>query len=117
MRFSSKSNLRSVSINSFALDAARPAATVFRLVALMVVLAWIGSGSIVQAQNAEFTQNSKNLNTVTLEVPLANYPGRGVNLPITLRYSSQGLWRIGFINSVQVNQYNVRNSIAEAIYA
>jgi RHS repeat-associated protein len=92
-------------------------AHLIRLAATLLVLMWIGSQLwVVQAQNAEFTQNTKNLNAVTLEVPLANYPGRGINLPITLRYSSQGLWRIGFINSVQINQFNQRNSVAEAIY-
>ena len=71
------------------------------------------------AQTAEFTQGSKNSNTLTFEVPLGNYPGRGISLPVTLRYSSQGLWRIGFINSVQVNVwgYNIHRSVAEAIYA
>jgi hypothetical protein len=53
-------------------------------------------------------------------VPLSNYPGRGINLPITLHYSSSGLWRIGFINSVYANvpEYgSVRRSVTEAIYA
>ena len=68
------------------------------------------------AQTAEFTQGSKGSNTVSIEVPLGNYPGRGVSLPVTLRYSSSGLWRIGFINSVQVNAQNVSCSVAEAIY-
>jgi hypothetical protein len=53
------------------------------------------------AQSAEFTQNKGNSNVVELEVPLGNYPGRGVSLPVSLRYSSGNLWRIGFINSIQ----------------
>jgi hypothetical protein len=46
-------------------------------------------------------------------------PVRGISMPVTLRYSSQGLWRVGFINSVQVNVwgYNIHRSVAEAIYA
>src|SRR5258708_25939944 len=72
-----------------------------------------------QAKPAEFTQNSKGSNSVTMQVPLGNYPGRGVSLPIGLNYWSQGLWRIGFINSVSVNidGSTVRQSVAEAIYA
>ena len=73
----------------------------------------------VMAQTAEFTQNKKNSNEMTLEIPLRNYPGRGASLPVTLRYSSQGLWRIGFIKSVTVNVWgvNIQRSVAEAIYS
>lgn len=53
---------------------------------------------------------------MTLEVPLADYPGRGISLPVTLRYSTSGLWRIGFVNSISLPQ-NVRRSVTEAIYA
>lgn len=69
----------------------------------------------VNAQTAEFTQNSKNSNSMNFEVPLGNYPGRGISLPVTLRYSSQHLWRIGFINSVYPNNPHVPRSVAEAI--
>jgi hypothetical protein len=71
------------------------------------------------AQTAEFTQNSGGSNAVTMQVPLATYPGRGINLPITLHYSTRGLWRIGFINSVSVPSLgpSVRRSVTEAIYA
>jgi hypothetical protein len=69
------------------------------------------------AQTAEFTQNAKNSNSVSFEVPLGSYPGRGISLPITLRYSSQRLWRIGFINSVYPTSPHVPRSVAEAIYA
>lgn len=75
--------------------------------------------STSQAQSAEFTQNTAGNNAMTLQVPLANYPGRGVSLPVTLNYSTRGLWRIGFINSVYVNVYGyqIRRSVTEAIYA
>src|SRR5436309_240894 len=116
MSFSTHSMQRSGGITLCKVAIANAPANLIRLAATLVVLLWIGSQAWeVQAQNAEFTQGTKNLNAVTLEVPLANYPGRGINLPITLRYSSQSLWRIGFINSVQINQYNQRNSVAEAI--
>lgn len=70
-------------------------------------------------QSVEFTQNSKNSHEMTFDVPLANYPGRGDGLPITLTYSSAGLWRIGFINSPHalVQGFPIRRSVAEAIYA
>jgi len=73
----------------------------------------------VHGQDAEFTQNSKNSHEMSVEVPLANYPGRGDGLPVTLSYSSDGLWRIGFINSVQalVQGFPIRRSVTEAIYA
>ena len=73
----------------------------------------------LMAQTAEFTQNAKGNNSVAIEVPLENYPGRGFTLPVKLRYSSRGLWRVGFINSVYVSVWgvNIPRSVAEAIYA
>ena len=84
----------------------------------LVCLIFVGHG-LAQAQTAEFTQNSKTSNALTIEVSLGSYPGRGTNLPVTLRYSSQRLWRVGFINSVYVNVwgYNIPRSVAEAIYS
>jgi RHS repeat-associated protein len=86
---------------------------------IVVLVLHAAHATTVTAQTAEFTQNSKNNNALTVEIPLGNYPGRGFNLPISLRYSSQGLWRVGFINSVYVNVWgvNIRRSVAEAIYA
>jgi hypothetical protein len=71
------------------------------------------------AQYAEFTQGNTGNNAATLQVSLGNYPGRAINLPVTLRYSSQALWRIGYINSVyeNVSGYQVLQPNAEAIYA
>src|SRR5260370_42463487 len=78
-----------------------------------------GVYSQVGAQSAEFTQNTKVSNAMTMQVPLANYPGRGVSLPVTLHYSTSGLWRIGFINSAyeNVSGTQVLQPNAEAIYA
>src|ERR1700694_1988779 len=64
----------------------------FWLVVALLCLPWLGSSA--QAQTAEFTQNTKGRHAMTLPVPFANYPGRGINLPVTLHYSTQGLWRI-----------------------
>ncbi len=71
------------------------------------------------AQTAQFTQNTGGATAVTVNVPLGNYPGRGISLPVTLHYSSRGLWRIGFLNDVPVtvNGYAIHRSVAEAIYA
>ena len=69
------------------------------------------------AQNAEFTQNSGGSTAMTMRVPLGTYPGRGISLPVTLHYSSQGLWRVGFIKSVLTNQPSVWRAVTEAIYA
>ncbi len=83
------------------------------------LLAIVITATSAIAQTAEFTQNNKGSNAVTTQVNLGNYPGRGVSLPVTLHYSSRGLWRIGFINSVYANVYGyqIRRSVTEAIYA
>jgi RHS repeat-associated protein len=70
----------------------------------------------VQAQSVEFTQNRRISHAMTLEVPLTSYPGRGVSMPVTLRYSTGGLWRIGFNRSIPMGS-SVWNSVNEAIYA
>jgi RHS repeat-associated protein len=83
----------------------------------MICLALICAAT--PAQTAEFSQGNKTANVVSLEVPLGSYPGRGINLPITLRYSTSGLWRIGYRNTVyaNVNGYSYRRSVTEALYA
>ena len=68
------------------------------------------------AQDAQFTQNMGGSHAMTLQVPLANYPGRGAALPVNLNYSTVGLWRIGFINAVPMGS-SVWRSVTEAIYA
>ena len=70
----------------------------------------------VAGQVAEFTQNTGANRAVTIEVPLANYPGRGVSMPVTLRYSSGGVWRLGFNSTIPLGS-SVWRSVAEAIYA
>src|SRR5688572_7462047 len=70
----------------------------------------------VQADEATFTQNTPTGHAMSLEIPLMAYPGRGVSLPITLRYSTGGLWRIGFIRAVPMGS-SVWRSVTEAIYA
>lgn len=81
-----------------------------------LLVCFVLSGTRGQAQTVEFTQNHSGNHTMSLQVPLAAYPGRGLSVPVTLQYSSQGLWRVGFLNSIQLSG-NVRRSVAEAIYA
>ena len=69
----------------------------------------------VHGQTAEFTQNHPGSHNVTFQVALADYPERGASLPVKLTYSSQGVWRLGFINAIQVG--SVWRSATEAIYA
>jgi RHS repeat-associated protein len=80
------------------------------------ILFLFGASLLAKAQEAEFTQNKSGSHAMTLEVPLTNYPGRGVSVPVRLTYSTSGLWRIGFINSVPIGS-SVWRSVTEAIYA
>lgn len=66
-------------------------------------------------QNAQFTQGTSGTNTMTFQIPLGSFPGRGVDLPLNLNYSSK-VWRIGFLKSRYWTP-NGKNSVAEAIYS
>ena len=111
-------SLSSVVISHFSFFRPRQRASVWICVLALVCSIFLGQG-VAEAQTAEFTQNSKTSNALSIEVPLGNYPGRGLSMPVNLRYSSAGLWRVGFINSVQVNVwgFNIHRSVAEAIYS
>lgn len=76
---------------------------------------WGGLLISAHAQTAYFTQGESGTNTMTLQVPLGSYPGRGVSLPSNLNYSSK-VWRLGFIGRIYYNSAG-HNSIAEAIYS
>lgn len=82
----------------------------------LAALALFAAAPRASAQNIEFTQGSTSSTTMTLQVPLRSYPGRGTaSLPVTLYYSSS-LWRIGYNKSVRLNS-GIRNAVAEATYA
>lgn len=72
--------------------------------------------------NVRFTQGEVNEGaTASLSVPIASFPGRGLNLPIGLSYSSS-VWRIDHLRSVNnyiaaPPPYYVRQSVTRAIYA
>ena len=81
----------------------------------LAIFCFANAARLVQAQTAEFTQNAPGSHDMTLDVALGAYPGRGVSLPVTLRYSTRDLWRLGFNSSVSFG--SVSRSVAEAIYA
>jgi len=66
-------------------------------------------------QNAQFTQGNPGTNTMTFQIPLGSFPGRGVDLPLNLNYNSK-VWRVGFIKTRYWTP-NGKNSVAEAIYS
>lgn len=74
---------------------------------------------LAQAQSAEpnvqFTQGDVNESaTLSLAVPIGRYKGRGLDLPISLSYSSN-VWRIEQLN--KIHYYGVPQSVTQAIYA
>lgn len=76
-----------------------------RLSALLILLTALAVPARVQAQSAQFTTNTADQSLrgslqvdpstlgMSFSLPLANYPGRGLSLPVTLNYSSK-LWRM-----------------------
>jgi RHS repeat-associated protein len=70
---------------------------------------------VSRAQNIQFTQGSVGSGLdVTMQVPIAGYPGRGASLPVTLYYSSR-VWRLGHLGTV--NDLSNYTTVTEAIYA
>src|SRR5438094_10199143 len=74
------------------------------------------------AQNVQFTQNTADSSMrgdlqvdpstlgMTLQVPLGAYPGRGLNLPVTVSYASKQ-WRIqtSLVFPLQSGTYHIRS--------
>jgi hypothetical protein len=74
--------------------------------------------SRANGQNAEFTQNTGGSTAIAMEARLGNFPGRVIRLPLTLQYSTRGLWRVGYVNCDYENVSIVHVQLnAEAIYA
>src|SRR5258705_4272766 len=86
-----------------------------RTIFLSACLCGLALSAEAQTGTAQFTQGSTGTNTMSLQVPLGSYPGRGVSLPINLNYSSK-VWRLGFIKSIYYT-YGGSNAVAEAIYS
>lgn len=77
--------------------------------------------STTAQENVRFTQGDVNESaTLSLGVPLGKYSGRGLDLPVSLSYSSN-VWRIDHINAVKNYQafppYYVTQSVTQAIYS
>ncbi len=72
--------------------------------------------------NIKYTQGEVSESAqLSLGVPLGGYSGRGLNLPISLNYSSS-VWRLEHLNTVKnyntvYYPYYVKQSVTEAIYA
>jgi RHS repeat-associated protein len=74
--------------------------------------------------NLQFSQGNVDENaTLSLKVPLGNYKGSGIDLPITLNYSSS-VWNIEHVNIIHnystynlPNNFYVKQSTAQAIYS
>lgn len=82
------------------------------------LLTWFAIPSSASAQNIQFTQGSVGSSLGnTLQVPLREYPGRGMSLPVTLYYSSQ-VWRIKFTRTIY-NPYDRSQSqpLTEAVFS
>jgi RHS repeat-associated protein len=94
--------------------------------ALLVLVSFLVCSTLTQAQQqgesgVQFTQGDVNESaTLSLAVPIGKYKGRGLDLPISLSYSSN-LWRIEHVNKVRNYEmappYYVVQSVAQAIYA
>jgi hypothetical protein len=88
-----------------------------KLLVRCIVLILVGLLISIEAnsQTAEFTQGTSGTNTMTFQVPLGTYPGRGLSLPVNLNYSSK-VWRLGYIKRIYY-VYGGSNQLAEAIYS
>src|SRR5688572_32146327 len=93
--------------------------TAFRsLFFLLLLLAQANAQS--DGTNVRFTQGETNDGaSVSLSVPLATYPGRGLNLPVSLSYSSS-VWRLDHLKSVKnfivaPPPYYVKQSVTQAL--
>ena len=85
------------------------------LIATCICLCAVSIVAGQSEQNAQFTQGTPGTNTMTFQIPLGSFPGRGVDLPLNLNYNSK-VWRIGFLKSRYWTP-NGKNSVAEAIYS
>ncbi|HSS22508.1 MAG TPA: RHS repeat-associated core domain-containing protein [Pyrinomonadaceae bacterium] len=87
--------------------------------ACLALVCLLAVSSFAQGQssdpNVRYTQGEVNQSaTLSLEVPLGNYKGRGLDLPVSLSYSSS-VWRIEQLNKIHYD--GVPQSVTQAIYA
>lgn len=85
----------------------------------MLVCLTAFTASVRGQEVVKFTQGSVNESaTLSLGVQLGNYKGRGLDLPVSMTYSSS-VWRIDHIAQIRnyVSGYNVPQQVTQAIYA
>jgi RHS repeat-associated protein len=93
----------------------------FQLVVVISMLAGYGRAQ-GDSTNVRFTQGQVNESaTMSLSVPIATFPGRGLDLPISLSYSS-AVWRIDHMTAVRnyivaPPPYYTKQSVTQALYA
>jgi RHS repeat-associated protein len=89
---------------------------VTRRLASISILFVIAANAFAQSEdNVRFTQGKVSDSAVmSVEVPLGNYEGRGIDLPVSLSYSS-ALWNIEYLGKVYVG--GTGQSVVEAIFA
>src|SRR5215510_12732896 len=92
----------------------------FSSAALLLFLFSLANTRTVVAQNIEYTKGNtdsalrSNLTVdpstlgMSIQIPLASYPGRGAELPVTLRYASKQ-WRLSFMDTFQTTITKNRN--------
>jgi RHS repeat-associated protein len=78
---------------------------------LMIVCLFIATQG---QENIQFSQGKMDEQFGNaLSIPLMNYKGRGIDLPVTLHYSSS-LWRLDNLNTIDVGVYQ---TITQAVYS
>src|SRR5215510_14120539 len=92
----------------------------FAAPALLLFMFFLAKTGAVFAQNIEYTKGNtdsalrSNLTVdpstlgMSIQIPLASYPGRGGELPVTLRYASKQ-WRLSFMDTFQTTITKNRN--------
>src|SRR5262245_26035223 len=103
-----------------ATNCAGPRSQSFATVAVFLFLFSLANAEAVFAQNIEYTKGNtdsalrSNLTVdpstlgMSIQVPLASYPGRGGELPVTLRYASKQ-WRLSFMDTFRTTITKNRN--------
>jgi RHS repeat-associated protein len=74
-----------------------------------------GRAGIAQ-ENIQFTQGSVNNGAnMSVNIPLTSYKGRGIDLPISVSFTSSGLWSMDHL--AKVSQWGYSQSITEVSYS
>lgn len=71
-------------------------------------------GNRDQAMRSNGRVNASTLG-MEIDIPLGNYPGRGINIPVTLSYSSK-VWRMDLLTTEMFNSGNACYSVYKPVY-